>query len=46
MHVKKIWVVGHSWGASLALHFAAHYSERVKNGGYINEKMENSIVNY
>jgi pimeloyl-ACP methyl ester carboxylesterase len=41
MHVKKIWVVGHSWGASLALHFAAHYSERVKglilvDAGYLN----------
>ncbi|MET1249980.1 alpha/beta hydrolase [Sporolactobacillus sp. STCC-11] len=30
MHVQKFWLVGHSWGASLALHFATHYSERVK----------------
>ncbi|SFG33652.1 alpha/beta fold hydrolase [Sporolactobacillus nakayamae] len=41
MHVKDIWLVGHSWGASLALHFAAHYSERVKglmlvDAGYFN----------
>jgi pimeloyl-ACP methyl ester carboxylesterase len=41
MHVKKFWLVGHSWGASLALHFAVHYSERVKglmlvDAGYLN----------
>ncbi|MFT8312092.1 MAG: alpha/beta hydrolase [Sporolactobacillus sp.] len=41
MHVQKFWLVGHSWGASLALHFASHYSERVKglmlvDAGYLN----------
>ncbi|MCO7126458.1 alpha/beta hydrolase [Sporolactobacillus shoreicorticis] len=30
LRAKKFWLVGHSWGASLALHFADHYSERVK----------------
>lgn len=41
---QKVYVMGHSWGAHLALYFAKAYSERIKglillDGGYLQDYM-------
>ncbi|WP_353948605.1 alpha/beta hydrolase [Sporolactobacillus sp. Y61] len=41
LHVRRVWLVGHSWGANLAMYFATHDSKRVRSlmlvdAGYLN----------
>ncbi|WP_371018807.1 alpha/beta fold hydrolase [Pseudalkalibacillus sp. JSM 102089] len=44
-----VWLIGHSWGAALALHYSSHFSKMVKgivmiDGGYLHSSDDPSLT--